>query len=100
MAATQATGDRSIRPFEIHVLDSILEDLKTKLRLRRLPGQSPEHFDPEEDRFCKADDGVPVKETEDLAKYWLEQYVALFYLQIVQSPNLNVDSTGAPKKRE
>jgi hypothetical protein len=100
MAATQATGDTSVRPFEIHIQDSILEDLKAKLRLRRLPGQSPEHFDPEEDRLCKADNGVPVKETEDLAKYWLEQYVALFDLQVVQSPDLDVDSTGTPKKRE
>jgi hypothetical protein len=83
MAATQATGDTSVRPFKINVQDSILEDLKTKLRLRRLPGQSPEHFDQEEDRLCKADNGVLVKEIEDLAKYWLEQYAALLYLQVV-----------------
>lgn len=77
MAATQANGDTSIRPFEIHVSDAELEDLKTKLKLRRLPGQSHEHFDPEEARLCDADNGIPVKETEDLAKYWLEQWVSL-----------------------
>jgi hypothetical protein len=100
MAATQATGDTSVRPFEIHIQDSFLEDLKTKLRLRRLPGQTAEHFDPEEDRLCKADNGVPVKETEDLVKYWLERYVVSLYRQVVQIPDLDVDSTGAPKKRE
>ncbi|OCF60366.1 hypothetical protein L486_03049 [Kwoniella mangroviensis CBS 10435] len=58
-----------LEPFTISIPDKDIEELKTLIKLSRLPKETYENIDAEEKGF-----GVSRKWLEDTRKYWLEEY--------------------------
>ncbi|KAL3419628.1 epoxide hydrolase [Phlyctema vagabunda] len=65
-----------VSPFTIDVSQEILQELQTKLKLRRFPGQQfgDKQPDSKDRRVNSKENGLPVVETEVLAKYWLKEF--------------------------
>src|SRR5262249_41929204 len=64
-AATEQTGDESIRPFQFHATDEQLADLKRRILATRWP---------EKETVPDSSQGVPLGTMRELAQYWGTDY--------------------------